>query len=76
MKDLVTYLVTNLVDDPDKVRVREVAGEKAQVFEVEVASSDRGKLIGKEGRTIRSVRALVAAAASRGGRRVVVEVLD
>ena len=76
MKDLVTYLVTNLVDDPDKVRVREVSGEKAEVFEIEVAVADRGKLIGKEGRTIRAVRTLVAAAASRGGRRVVVEVLD
>jgi len=46
------------------------------VVEVEVASSDRGKLIGKEGRTIRAVRALVNACASRTGRRVVVEVLD
>ena len=76
MKDLVTYLVKGLVDEPGQVHVREVVGEKAMVVEVEVASSDRGKLIGKEGRTIRAVRALVNACASRTGRRVVVEVLD
>lgn len=76
MRDLITYIVENLVDDPESVRVREVAGAKAQVYEVAVAGSDRGKLIGKQGRTIRSVRSLVSAAASRAGKRAMLEVLD
>lgn len=76
MRNLITYIVENLVDDQESVRVREVAGDKAQVYEVSVAGSDQGKLIGKQGRTIRSVRALVNAAASRAGKRAMLEVLD
>ena len=76
MKDLVTYLVESLVDDPGAVRVREAAEERGGVVEIQVAPADRGRLIGKEGRTIRSIRALVLAAGSRDGRRVAVEILD
>ncbi len=76
MRDLVTYLARNLVEKPDDVQVREVAGERAQVYEIRVAGSDLGKLIGKQGRTIRSVRALVSAAATRQGKRALVEVVD
>lgn len=76
MKDLVTYIVRNLVESPDAVEVREVAGDKAQVYEVKVDEADLGKVIGKQGRTIRSVRALVSAAASREGKRATVEVVD
>jgi predicted RNA-binding protein YlqC (UPF0109 family) len=76
MKDLLTYIVGNLVDRPDQVRVNEVAGDKAQVFEVRVAAEDLGKVIGKRGRTIRSVRQLVSAAATRQGKRAMVEVVD
>ncbi len=76
MKDLIAYMVRNLVDDPDSVVIREVAGDKAQVYEVKVRSEDLGKVIGKHGRTIRSVRTLVAAAANRSGKRVMVEVVE
>ena len=76
MKDLVTFIVRNLVESPDAVEVREVAGDKAQVYEVKVNEADLGKVIGKQGRTIRSVRALVSAAASREGKRATVEVVD
>ena len=76
MKDLVTYLVESLVDDPAAVRVREATGERGGVVEIQVAPADRGRLIGKEGRTIRAIRALVAAAGSRDNRRVAVEILD
>lgn len=76
MKDLVRFVAENLVERPERVSVREVTGDKSSVIEIEVASEDRGKLIGKEGRTIRSLRTLVQAAASRSERRVSVEVLD
>jgi uncharacterized protein len=76
MKNLVTYLVEGLVDEPSAVRVSEGGGERGWVLEVRVAAGDRGRLIGKEGRTIRAIRSLVTATASRDGRRVMVEVLD
>ena len=76
MKELITYIVQNLVERPDAVAVTEVAGDKAQLYEVHVDHDDLGKVIGKQGRTIRSVRALVSAAASRSGKRATVEVVD
>jgi predicted RNA-binding protein YlqC (UPF0109 family) len=76
MKELITYIVQNLVERPDAVVVNEVAGDKAQLYEVRVDHNDLGKVIGKQGRTIRSVRALVSAAASRDGKRATVEVVD
>ena len=76
MKELITYIVQNLVERPDSVVVNEVAGDKAQLYEVRVDHNDLGKVIGKQGRTIRSVRALVSAAASRAGKRATVEVVD
>jgi predicted RNA-binding protein YlqC (UPF0109 family) len=76
MNDLVAYLVEALVDAPGAVRVREAGGERGQVVEISVAPADRGRLIGKEGRTIRAIRSLVSAAASRDGRRAMVEILD
>ena len=76
MKELITYIVQNLVERPDSVVVNEVAGDKAQLYEVRVDHNDLGKVIGKQGRTIRSVRALVNAAASRSGKRATVEVVD
>jgi uncharacterized protein len=76
MKELITYIVQNLVERPDSVVVNEVAGDKAQLYEVRVDHNDLGKVIGKQGRTIRSVRALVNAAASRTGKRATVEVVD
>ena len=80
--------VTNDSDHTQCVRIRTFGakaweeavtlepGDKAVVYEVRVAPEDRGKLIGKQGRTIRSVRSLIGAAASRRGKRVAVEVLD
>lgn len=76
MKDLVGFLVKGIVADPDAVRIREVTGDKALVYEVRVDSRDRGVLIGKQGRTIRSVRSLVTAAAAQAGKRATVEILD
>jgi predicted RNA-binding protein YlqC (UPF0109 family) len=76
VRDLITYIVENLVEEPERVRVQEVTGDKTEVLEIKVAESDQGRLIGKQGRTIRSIRSLVNATASRTGRKAEVEVLD
>ena len=62
MKDLVTEIAKALVDIPDEVTVREVEGEQVTVLELRVAPSDLGKVIGKQGRTARSIRTLLGAA--------------
>ena len=76
MKELLTYMIQNLVDHPDEVSVteREAGGET--VYEVRVADGDMGKVIGRQGRIIKEVRVLMKAVAQRKGKKVSVEVLD
>ena len=76
MKELLTYLIQNLVDRPDEVSVTEREGAGGTVFEVRVADGDMGKVIGRQGRIIKEVRILMKAVAQRKGRKVTVEVLD
>lgn len=76
MRDLITFIVENLVEEPKQVHIQEVTGDKTEILEIKVAEADQGRLIGKQGRTIRSIRSLVSAAASRKGRKATVEVLD
>ena len=61
MKQLVEDIAKALVDSPDEVVVREVQGEQVTVLELRVAPSDLGKVIGKQGRTVRSMRTILAA---------------
>jgi len=74
MKDLVEYLAKNLVDKPDAVRVREHRGEYVVRIELTVDPEEKGKVIGREGKIARAMRALVNAAAAREGRRGVLEI--
>lgn len=76
MKELIEFIAKSLVDNPDAVTVTEVDGEKATVFELRVGKGDLGKVIGKQGRTARSMRTLLNAAASRSGKRAVLEILE
>ncbi|HHY69867.1 MAG TPA: KH domain-containing protein [Bacillota bacterium] len=76
MKDLVTYIAKSIVDHPDQVEVNEVEGERTVVYELRVAPEDMGKVIGKKGRVIHSVRAVVQAAAAKEGKRATVEILE
>jgi predicted RNA-binding protein YlqC (UPF0109 family) len=76
MKELIEYIARALVDNPDQVQVREVEGEKTTVFELRVGSGDLGKVIGKHGRTARSIRTLLNAAATKAGKRAVLEILE
>lgn len=76
MKDLVTEIAKALVDIPDEVVVREVQGEQCTVLELRVAPSDLGKVIGKQGRTARSIRTLLGAAGMKLNRRFTLEILE
>jgi len=76
MKELVQYLAKALVSNPDAVEVKETEGENASVFELKVAKEDLGRIIGKQGRTAKSIRTILNAAASRTNRRVVLEIVE
>lgn len=76
MKELVTEIAKALVDIPDEVSVREVEGEQTTVLELRVAPSDLGKVIGKQGRTARSIRTLLGAAGMKLNRRFTLEILE
>uniref|UniRef100_A0A7V3YFB9 RNA-binding protein KhpA n=1 Tax=Candidatus Caldatribacterium californiense TaxID=1454726 RepID=A0A7V3YFB9_9BACT len=76
MKELLEFLVRSLVDEPEKVSVAEVKGEKSVVYEVRVAPSDTGKIIGKQGRVARALRTIVKAASAKRGTKAVVEILE
>ena len=76
MKELVQYLAKSLVTNPDAVEVRETERETASVLQLKVAKEDLGRIIGKQGRTVKSIRAILNAAASRTNRRVVLEIVE
>jgi predicted RNA-binding protein YlqC (UPF0109 family) len=76
VKELVTEIAKALVDIPEEVTVREVQGEQVTVLELRVAPSDLGKVIGKQGRTARSIRTLLGAAGMKLNRRFTLEILE
>ena len=75
-KDLVEYIAKSLVDDPAGVEVNMIEGEKSTILELKVAEGDVGKVIGKHGRIAKAVRTILSAAATKSGKRVVLEILD
>ena len=76
MKELLTYIVCNLVENPDEVRVDENTTDAGTVFEVRVAEGDMGKVIGRQGRIVKEIRILMRAVAQRQGRKVSVDIVD
>jgi len=76
VKELVTEIAKALVDSPEEVVVREVAGEQVTVLELRVAPTDLGKVIGKQGRTARYIRTLLGAAGMKMNRRFTLEILE
>lgn len=76
LKELVESVVKKLVDNPAQVIVSEISGEQATIIELRVAPEDLGKVIGREGRTARSIRTLVHAAATKERKRAVLEILE
>lgn len=75
MKELVEYIVKGLVDNPDGVEVREVDREKTVVLELRVSPPDVGRIIGRQGRTIKAIRTILSAAASKASKRAVLDLL-
>jgi predicted RNA-binding protein YlqC (UPF0109 family) len=76
MKELVRYLAETLVSHPDAVEIIESESDGASVIELKVAKEDLGRIIGKQGRTAKSIRTLLNAAASRENRRVTLEIVE
>jgi predicted RNA-binding protein YlqC (UPF0109 family) len=76
MRDTVELVVKALVDDPEAVDVREIEREGTTRIEVRVAQPDMGKVIGKQGRTVRALRSLVYAAGLKKHRRFVLDVVE
>jgi uncharacterized protein len=74
LAELVEYLARQLVDDPDAVRVEEEQSEGAIVLRLHVAQDDVGKVIGRQGRVARALRAVVRAGAARQRQRVLLEI--
>ena len=76
MKDLIRIIAQSLVDNPEKVEVDEIAGNQASVYELKVAKSDLGKVIGKQGATARSIRTILSAASVKMNKRAVLEIIE
>ncbi len=76
MKELVEVIAKSLVDNPDEVVVTQNENDKAIVIELRVAQSDMGKVIGKQGRIAKAIRAVVKAASSKEEKKVIVEIMQ
>lgn len=76
LKDLMTYISKALVDMPDSVSVNEIVGEQTTVIELKVDKTDLGKIIGKQGRTARSLRTILNAASTKLKKRSVLEIIE
>lgn len=76
MKELIKYIAQALVDNPEQVRVEEVAGNQTSVLELKVAKEDLGKVIGKQGRTARAMRTILSAASAKVKKRTVLEIIE
>jgi len=76
MKALVAYIAASLVDDPSAVQVRETGSPRDTVIELRVGPDDLGKVIGREGRTARAIRALMAASGRKLRRSFTLEIVE
>jgi hypothetical protein len=76
MKDLIQEIARHMVQHPEEVSISEVVGEKTLIYELRCNASDVGKVIGKSGRTIAAMRTLATTAASRDGKRALIEVVQ
>jgi predicted RNA-binding protein YlqC (UPF0109 family) len=76
LTELVSFIAKALVDDPDAVDVKGIEGEKTLILELTVGDGDLGKVIGKDGRTARAIRTLLAATSAKHDKRAVLEILE
>ena len=76
MKDLLMYVIQNLVDNPDEIQITERDTGTEVVFEIRVADNDMGKIIGRQGRVVKDIRTLMKTVAQRQFKRVSVDIMD
>jgi predicted RNA-binding protein YlqC (UPF0109 family) len=76
LKDLVLFLARALVEHPDQVSVEEIQEPDAVVYELKVAESDLGRVIGRQGRTAKALRTVLSAASAKMRRRAILEILE
>ena len=76
MKELIEFIVKSLVENSEQVEVREVQGDRTTMIELKVAREDMGKIIGKQGKTARSIRTLLNAVAAKVKKKAVLEILE
>jgi uncharacterized protein len=76
MKELVEAIAKALVDHPDQVQVKSVDGEQVTVLELRVHPDDLGKVIGRQGRTAKSIRTILGAAGMKIRKRLTLEILE
>ncbi|HDS08975.1 MAG TPA: KH domain-containing protein [Firmicutes bacterium] len=76
MKELVEAIVKALVDNPEEVSILETGGNKAVIYELKVARTDIGKVIGKEGRIANAMRTIISAAAKKQGKRALLQIIE
>ena len=73
MKEILESIIKNLVENKDEVSINEIQGEKSIIFEVKVAESDMGKIIGKQGRVAKAIRTIIKALASKEQKHITIE---
>lgn len=76
MKEFIEFIVRHLVENPDKVQVTEESSEKGIVLKLTVGENDLGRVVGKDGKTARSLRTLLTAIAARQGLRATLEIIN
>ena len=76
MKDLIEFMVKALVDDPGEVNITEINGDKITLYELRVAKSDIGKVIGKRGRTAGAIRTIINAVSTKQGKRAELAIIE
>ena len=76
MRELVEIMVKALVDNPEEVKIIEKEEENATLIEIRVADGDMGKVIGKQGRIAKAIRAVVKAASSKEEKKVIVDIVQ
>ena len=76
MKELIEFIIKGIVDFPDEVEIVNVVNEKTSIFEIKVDPEDVGKVIGKQGRNIKSIRSIMNAAAQKNEKRAIIEIIN
>ena len=76
MKDILETIIKNLVENKEAISINEIEGQTVVTYEVKVAESDMGKVIGKQGRVAKSIRTIMKSVSGKEHKKVSIEFLD